>query len=155
MMEIREAKLEDIPQLMKLEKSLFSKWDEFDPIDKINIEWFSSEDHKKHLTDILKDNKNKVFVSVNKGNIVGYLKANLFCREPFLEKIGYVSELYVEKSYRSQGVGKQLLEEAIKWFKQQKLKWTTTSTHLLDSEAIIFWKKIGYEEFNTFFKMKL
>ena len=155
MAEIREAKLEDIPQLMKLEKSLFSKWNEFDPIDKINIEWFSSEAHKKHLTDVLKDNRNKVFVSVNKDNIVGYLKAHLFCREPFLEKVGYVSELFVEKEYRSEGLGKRLLEEAIKWFKQQELKWTTTSTHLLDSEAINFWKRRGYEEFNTFFKRKL
>ena len=138
MAEIREAKLEDIPQLMKLEKSLFSKWNEFDPIDKINIEWFSSEAHKKHLTDVLKDNRNKVFVSVNKDNIVGYLKAHLFCRELFLEKVGYVSELFVEKEYRSQGVGKQLVEEAIKWFKQQKLKWKTTSTHLLNHKPIIF-----------------
>lgn len=155
MTEIREAKLEDVQQLMKLEKSLFSKWDELDPIDKINIEWFYSESHKKHLTSVLKDNKNKVFVLVDKENIIGYVKAHLFCREPFLEKVGYVSELYVEKPYRSQGVGKQLLDEAIKWFKQQKLKWTTTSTHLLDTEAINFWKKRGYEEFNTFFKMRL
>lgn len=155
MTEIRVAKLGDIPQLMKLEKSLFRKWDELDTIDKINIGWFYSESHKKHLTDVLKDRKNKVFVFVDKENIIGYVKAHLFCREPFLEKVGYVSELYVEKPYRSQGVGKQLLDEAIKWFKQQKLKWTTTSTHLLDSEAISFWKKRGYEEFNTFFKMRL
>lgn len=155
MAEIREAKLEDIQQLMKLEKSLFSRWDEFDPIDKINNEWFYSESHKKHLTDVLKDSKNKVFVLVDKNNIIGYVKAHLFCREPFLEKVGYVSELFVKKSYRSQGRGKQLLDETLKWFKQQKLKWTTTSTQLLDSEAISFWKKRGYEEFNTFFKMRL
>ena len=119
------------------------------------VEWFGSESYKKHLTNVLKDSKNKVFVLVDKASIVGYVKAHLFCREPFLEKVGYVSELFVEKSYRSQGVGKQLLNEAIKWFKQQKIKWTTTSTILLDSEAIIFWKKQGYEEFNTFFKMRL
>ena len=155
MTEIREAKSEDIQQLMKLEKTLFSKWDELDTIDKISIEWFSSEFHKKHLTEVLKDTKNKVFVLVDKDNIIGYVKAHLFCREPFLERVGYVSELYVEKSHRSQGGGKRLLDESIKWFKQQKIKWTTTSTHLLDSEEISFWKKRGYEEFNTFFKMRL
>lgn len=155
MTEIREAKLEDVQQLMKMEKSLFSKWDELDPIDKIDVEWFGSEYHKKHLTNVLKDNKNKIFVLIDKANMVGYLKAHSFCREPFLEKVGYISELFVEKSYRSQGLGRMLLDEAIKWFKQQNLKWTTTATHSLDSEAISFWKKRGYEEFNTFFKMKL
>ncbi len=155
MTEIRKAKLEDVQQLMKLEKSLFSRWDELDPIDRINRGWFHSESHKKHLTSVLKDSKNKVFVCVDKGDIIGYIKAHLFCREPFLERVGYISELFVEKPYRSQGVGKQLLDKAIKWFKQQKLKWTTVSTHLLDFEAISFWKKRGYEEFNTLFKKKL
>ena len=155
MMKIRAAKLEDIQQLMKLEMSLFNKWDELDPIDKVNIDWFSSESHRKHLTSVLEDSKNKIFVLVDKQNIVGYVKAHLFCREPFLEKVGYISDLFVENSYRSQGIGKKLVEEAIKWFKQKNLKWTTTSTHLLDSKAINFWKKRGYEEFNTYFKMRL
>lgn len=155
MIEIREARGGDVEQLMKLEKSLFSKWDELDPIDKIDVGWFGSESHKKYLTKVLKDNKNKIFVLIDNAKLVGYLKAHSFCREPFLEKVGYISELYVEKPYRSQGVGKQLVDEAIKWFKQQKLTWTTTSTHVLDSEAISFWRKRGYEEFNSFFKMRL
>ncbi|MBS3175653.1 hypothetical protein J4457_00255 [Candidatus Woesearchaeota archaeon] len=54
--------------------------------------------------------------------------------------------------------GKKLIGynlKTVEWFRRKKLKWSFVSTHSQDTEAIQFWEKINYREFNKTFKMKL
>jgi len=154
-MKIRAAKEEDANVIMELEFVLFKKWDKMDMIDNIDKKWFGSKSHHKQTIDSINDPSKKIILAFKDDKCIGYLKAEIIEREPFLKKVGYVSETYVLEEYRNKHIGSKLLESALVWFKGNHLNWTTVSTHALDEDAIRFWEKKGYKEYNKFFKMNL
>ena len=93
--------------------------------------------------------------SFSNTGVSGYLKAEIREREPFLKKVGYISEAYIIKEARRKYVGSLLLDHALKWFRDNDIIWTTVSTHSKDEDAIAFWEKKGYIEYNKFFKRKV
>jgi hypothetical protein len=103
----------------------------------------------------INDSTKRIFLALENNKCIGYLKAEISEREPFLDKVGYVSEIYILKEYRSKNVGSKLLDKALAWFKTNCITWTTVSTHSMDREAIDFWEKKGYKEYNKFFKKKV
>ena len=151
----RIAKEEDIGAIMKMQFKLFKRWDSMDKIDKIDNSWFFSNDHKERILDLLNSKTKRLYVALFAKKIVGYLNAEILEREPFLQKVGYISETYIVPQHRDKMVGTKLVKLALEWFKESGLNWTIVSTHSLDKQAINFWGKQGYREFNKFFKMKL
>lgn len=79
---------------------------------------------------------------------VAYLKAEIKEREPFLRPVCNIAETYVVKGQRRTGIATKLCLEAEAWAKNKGIRWMTVSTHSLDQEAIRFWEKRGYAEFN-------
>ncbi len=154
-MEIRTAKENDAKIIMDFELTLFKKWDNMDPIDKIDESWFNSADHLKRTLKFINDNSKKIFLVFEGEKCLGYLKTEINEREPFLKKIGYISEAYILEECRGKHIGTTLLDKALEWFRQNNITWTTVSTHSMDKEAIGFWEKKGYKEYNKFFKMKV
>jgi ribosomal protein S18 acetylase RimI-like enzyme len=160
-MKIRTANKNDINEIIKLKLTLFSKWDKTDPIDKIELKLFNSNKHKLFLEKEIKDKNKKILVALvkdnanNKQEYIGYIKAEIIQRELFLKKVGYISEIYIKNKYRHQEVATKLMNEIINWFKKEKIVWSTVSTHSLDKQAIQFWKKKGFCEYNKFFKAKV
>jgi ribosomal protein S18 acetylase RimI-like enzyme len=154
-MKIKEATNEDATHLMELELMLFKKWDNIDLIDKIDLSWFNSKEHKKETIEYLNDKSKKTLLVFVDNNCIGYLKAEIIKRSSFLKKVGYISEIYISDKFRGNKLGTKLLEIALNWFKEKKLEWTTVSTHSLDNEALNFWKNKGYVEYNKFLKMKI
>ncbi|MBI5390868.1 GNAT family N-acetyltransferase [Candidatus Woesearchaeota archaeon] len=153
-MKVVLATNKDIETIMDLQLQLFKRWDTLDVIDKINERWFKSQKHKKNILDILSKKEKKIFLAVNEKPI-GYVKAEILQREPFLKKVGYIAELYILPKFQGKGVGSLLLKKAWQWFRTEKLIWTTVSTHVLDKAARKFWHSKGYREFNCTLKMKL
>lgn len=152
---IRIANENDLEILMNMEFELFKKWSSIDEIDKINSSWFFSSEHKEKTLKLLKSKKDRIYVAILDNKIVGYLKCHIKKREPFLKKVGHISEAFILERYRSKKIGTKLLDVALNWFRENGLIWTTASTHSLDTEANIFWEKKGYKEFNKYFKMRL
>jgi len=111
-------------------------------------------DHKERILGFLNSKTKRLYVALFAKKIVGYLKAEILEREPFLQKVGYISETYIVPQYRGKMTGTKLVKLSLEWFKESGLNWTTVSTHSLDKQAINFWGKQGYREFNKFFKMK-
>ena len=140
-MEIRIAKKEDARIIMDFEFMLFKKWDSMDPIDKIDESWFKSKEHLKQTVNPINDASKRIFLAFENNKCLGYLKVEINEREPFLKKVGYVSETYVIEESRGMHVGSKLLDKALVWFKENNIAWTTVSTHSLDKEAIGFWEK--------------
>jgi ribosomal protein S18 acetylase RimI-like enzyme len=154
-MEIRTAEKKDVKIVMEFEFELFQKWDRMDKIDMIDETWFNSNEHLKKTLKIIKDTSKQIFLAFEKNTCLGYLKAEISERELFLKKVGYVSEVYIITNARGKYVGSALLDKALEWFKKNNILWTTVSTHSKDVEAIGFWEKKGYKEYNKFFKMKV
>ena len=132
----RIAKEEDIGAIMKIQFELFKVWDSMDEIDKIDNSWFFSNDHKERILGFLNSKTKRLYVAFLQKKIVGYLKAEIIEREPFLQKVGYISETYIVPQHRDKMVGTKLVKLALEWFKESGLNWTTVSTHSLDKQAI-------------------
>ncbi len=154
-MKIRTAGEDDAKLIMKFELKLFRKWDLMDPIDKIDESWFNSENHLERTLRTIKDFSKRIFLVFEGEKCAGYLKAEIKEREPFLKKTGYISETYILEGYRNRHIATLLLDKAIEWFRKNNISWTTVSTHSLDREAVRFWEKKGYKEYNKFFKRKI
>ena len=117
---IRPANLKDIESLMQLELSLFSKWSVMDEIDGIDKAWFLTKAHRERVEAFMASKNKLIFVVEdnydnpnNKNEIVGYLKCEILEREPFLKKVGYVSELFILSEYRGKGIATSLLNKAL------------------------------------------
>lgn len=151
---IRKLKNEEIKEISPLMLALYEKWDKIDPIDKINKDWFCSNKQYNYLKKILIDKRKLFIVAEENKKIIGYLLAEIEEREPFLQKVGYIAETYINPNFRGKGVGSALFKEAINWFDKKKIKWKTVSTHSLDDEAISFWERKGFKEFNKTFKLE-
>lgn len=151
---IRKLKNEEVKEIAPLMLYLYEKWDEIDPIDKIDKKWFLSNKQYSYLKKILED-KNKLFLVAEENNkLIGYLLAEIEERKPFLQKAGYIAETYAIPESRGKGVGTALFRKAIEWFEKNKLNWIMVGTHSLDEEAISFWEGRGFKEFNKFFKLE-
>lgn len=154
-MNISIASEKDVDDVMQLEYNLFKKWDAIDPVDKIDENWFNSKQHVRHVNNYIKNDSNRIFLAFEEKKCLGYLKSEIREREPFLQKVGYIAEVFIVPQSRGKQIGTQLLDKAQEWFRQNKITWSTVSSHTLDNEAIAFWEKKGYEDFNRFFKMHL
>ena len=153
-MKIRELEVKDKKQVKNLIFNLFSKWDDLDEIDMINKEWFNSKEFDLYFNKILINDNIKFLVLELEDNIVSYIKGEILLREPFLKKVGNISEIYTLEEVREKGYGKKLFNELILWFKKNNLDWFVVSTHSLDEEAISFWENKGFKEYNKYFKLK-
>ena len=145
----------DISQLKHLRLALFSKWGEIDPADKIEKQWFLSSKHDSILKKMIGNQGTMLLVAEDGKKLIGYNLALKEIRQPFLKPIGSIEETYIVPEYRRMGIGKLFFEKTVEWFRRKKLKWSFVSTHSQDTEAIQFWEKINYREFNKTFKMKL
>ncbi len=147
---IRKAKKTDIKQMMNLSYELFSAFERLDSSDKLIKSYFGS---KKQHDDILKEMNNKkycFFVAEIEKKIIGWLSVKVFDNYPMykIRKKGHFDLIIIDPKCRKKGVGKRLIKEGYKWFKQKNIKHFTVTTHALDRGANSFWKHMGFRQYN-------
>ncbi len=57
---------------------------------------------------------------------------------------GFCYSRYVEPSYRRQGVASMLMENAIEWFRQEKVSYLYAQTHITNIKLQGLFKKFGF-----------
>lgn len=141
---IRYAKTKDIEKIVQL-------WSEF-----------MEEHHKLYKLGIRPTQKNikkikkwfrkkirskGLIIAEHKEDLIGYI---LFYKSEFpLEKdysVGYISDIFVKKQYRSLGIGVKLIKKAQKALKRKKCDTAALSVIYLNRKAIEFYKKRGYKK---------
>lgn len=135
-------------QIVKLMRKLFDKWHRTEKYDRLDESFFSG---KKNLQVWNKSIKDKMLIAAEGKEINGFINFEIKKR-PDLYKIkeeGHINLLYVKDDYRKKGIGKALIEEVLKRFKERKLMFITVNTLALDKEANDFWKKRGFREYDT------
>jgi ribosomal protein S18 acetylase RimI-like enzyme len=78
-------------------------------------------------------------------DIVGYITYYEKPRQCFYEiaSIGEVSGLYVSEEYRNKGIGKKLIENAIKFFRSRRIQYYSLLISVNDTKGIEYFKKNG------------
>ena len=149
-MKIRKAKKEDLKGIMGLSYRLFSKFEKLDNNHKLIKSYFGSKKQYHDFSKEIKKTTNCFFIAEIDKKIVGCLSINIFDNYPMyqIRKKGHFDLLIIHPEYRDKGIGKKLINEGYKWFKEKGIKNFTVTTHALDKEASKFWKHQGFNEYN-------
>lgn len=115
----------------------------------IDVFHFNLEETKERLADFIEHEKNFVFIAIDKnnGDIIGFVTVYegyaLYAEGAF----GTMAELYVRPQYRSQGIGKMLIQ-AVKAFGEERgwkrLEVTTPPLPQFDA-TLAFYERGGFE----------
>jgi len=160
-MQIREATVTDEAQLRVLVKEFFEGHrviygDRADFITPKDLNAFDK-DIAALVKKILKEYpKGQVFVAEENSRLVGYVDVNW--KEWFvpsvLPKMGNVDMMYVQEPYRSQGLGKKLLDKATEWFRSQGVEAAQLEVAEMNEKAVEFYRREGYRPYNIVMRRK-
>ncbi|WP_281613385.1 GNAT family N-acetyltransferase [Flammeovirga sp. SubArs3] len=73
--------------------------------------------------------------------LLGYLIASVHRLDP---SVGEVESLYVEEEYRGEGLGTQLMHEAMSWFNYKNVKVRKLAVGIENETVVEFYRKQGF-----------
>ncbi len=145
--EYEEKYLDDVRNLLtELEEYLVS-------IDKDNLDIVHPDYHKKMaLVDLNEVNNNhgKCYLAIENNQVLGLImgiipKYNEFDYLDYkCPKRGIITELIVTSKYRSNGIGKLLIDKLEKYFKDNNCEYVLVDIFAYNDKAIKFYEKYKY-----------
>jgi len=142
---VRKATQKDIKDIQLLNLKLFKKeHKQYDST--LNLEWTFGIHGTKYFKQRINSNNSLVLIaSINK-TIVGYLIANIRKVPPYrnINNIAEIENMFVEKRYRGNGIGRKMVEEFFAWAKSKGVKFTTVTAFAKNKLALKFYQKLGF-----------
>lgn len=141
---IQTAKSEDWELIQRLNNQVFLHDQESD--DDLDMNWPYSPKGIGYYKKLADGKYGKCYIAYIEGKPVGYVA--LAIKDFGYRKSKYVEieNIGVDPEYRSRGIGKLLIEETIKWAKEQKATKLFVSAYWKNKSAINFYKKNGFYE---------
>jgi len=142
MITYRKATVDDAKALLTYKKQVF---DESDYLSRPGSEYnVTVEEEAQQLEEVLKAENTLVWVAAKDDEIISYLHMNPSNLSRM--KHSAVLGITVKKSYRGQGIGKKMLEEAIRFFEASSLHRLELTVVSKNEIAIALYKKFGFVE---------
>ncbi len=143
---IRKAEMKDAEQITKMLIELAIHLKEFQQFKyKSDFSEVYSKRVKKHLS----HNKNFILIAESKSEIAGVIVASYekLYDEFKVNKFGYIEEIIISPDKRGIGIGKKLIKEAGKIFKENNAEYYYIHTYPKNKINTEIYKKLGFEEF--------
>ena len=106
---------------------------------------YSLENTKRKLEKILTSTKDKIFVAVVDGIVVGYVHANDY-DVIYFPSMKNIMGIAVASAYRRNGIGKALLGKVEEWAKASGAKGIRLVSGSTRSDAHKFYRHMGYDD---------
>lgn len=152
---IRKANLKDLNEIVRLNFDLFKK--EYKDFDKsLNLEW-SNREGKEYFKDRVCQKNGFAWVAEDGKKIVGYLCGGICDRKDYRKKAKYaeLENMFISNQYRNQGLGGKLARFFIKWCKENKVNYISVTASAQNKQAIEFYRKLGFEDYDLTLEMKI
>ena len=134
-MRVEKAKIEDLSEILELQKLAFYSEAEL-------YNDFTIEPLRQTLEGITEEFQNKVFVKVVKDdNIIGSARAN------WHDNSCWINKVIVHPDYQNLGIGKKLMNEIEKYFIEADKY--ILYTGYKSKRNIFFYEKLGYKKINS------
>lgn len=143
--EIRPARESDLPELARLVAALAAYEEALD--ERARFDWDSIRQAPEWMRAVLARDHHAVWVAdAGAGHLAGHLWVRLRRRHEgeHPAEIGYISQAFLEESYRGHGLMKPMLAEAFDWFRAKGIDRITLSVlhrNWLGAEA---WHRLGF-----------
>ena len=150
---IRKATTQDIDEIIKLNKILFDlEYNNFD--DTLNINRPTSDEWKSYFQDSI--TKNITLVATIDNYIIGYLIWNLDSQFSYnTVKQAELNNMCILDKYRKFGIGTKLINEFKKICNNNGIQEIKVTASYKNINAIEFYKKNGFNEFELTLKLEI
>lgn len=154
MITIRFVRPTEVSTLQDLNQEVFTDNAKYDP--DIILDWAYSEVGRKYFEDLVQDPASICFVAeTENGELVGYIAASPKSFSYRKSKYIEVDNMGVLPEYRSQGVGKMLMEFCLAEAKNRGYQRAFVDCYFKNEKALAFYKKNGYHEMATSLEQEL
>ncbi len=149
MISIKKASIDDLEIIQELNNKL-SKKESIDFDTTVNPLFATTEQGTSYFKRMIEDEDNIVLIAKDEGNPIGYIAAGI-------EKVGSfriipnlceIDNMWIDEPYRSQGIGRKLIEEVTTWANSKGIKRMRVIASYDNIKAINFYKREGFSEYD-------
>ena len=144
-MNIREATIEDVPEMANLWLELMNYHKDH------HLVFIAKENAKKLIEDDLRNRientESRLFIAETENELSGFISCSFRIVQHIMiyNRRGYIAETVVSKKFRGQGIGKLLFERAKEWFEEENADHIELQVSLKNDGAMNFWGSQGFE----------
>ncbi len=105
--------------------------------------------YAKRLIQRLDDPFTHILVAEDEDRVIGFALGTIVDLLPDIFNVepgGYLADIFIDPAYRHQGLGRELIEQMINWFREQQVHYIELSVAVQNKQAIAFWKAVGGRE---------
>lgn len=101
---------------------------------------------KKFFAANIASKQGNIFIATDGGRLVGYCLAYVKANIPIfsVERLGYISDMYIKKGYRRKGIATKLKNSTFRWFKSIGLKHASISHYMVNTRARKTYESWGF-----------
>ncbi|OGM13037.1 hypothetical protein A3A76_01895 [Candidatus Woesebacteria bacterium RIFCSPLOWO2_01_FULL_39_23] len=141
---IKSAKSKDWKIIQRLNDQVILNDLEND--DDIDLNWSASEEGIKSYQEIVGGDNRKCYIAYLNNEPIGFVALSIkdfgYRKSKYIE----IEKMGVDQEFRSKGIGKMLMDESIRWAKEQKATKLYVSAYWGNKRARDFYKKNGFYE---------
>lgn len=99
----------------------------------------------------------RLAVAELEGELIGFCYSYISLKPKYfkLEKFGFVGDLFVKSEHRGMGVGKKLVDDAMRFFKKRKISQIELLVARKNTDTIRFWESLGFSHLLTWMYRKI
>ena len=149
MITVRKATIEDLQVIQDFNNKLCAK-ENLDFDSTINPHFATSEGGLRYFTSNIEDNEKLVLLAKDESTPIGYLVGGIETVGDYrtIPNICEVDNMWVDEAYRSQGVGKKLMDTITTWAKERGIKRMRVIASHQNEKGINFYKREGFAEYD-------
>jgi ribosomal protein S18 acetylase RimI-like enzyme len=144
---IRSAVKADLPQITKLWLEMMTYHTRFDAL--FTVADDGVEKMRQYVRDLMGSKDARVIVADEGGDLLGFAICMFRNYPPVLKKksCGFISDMAVTAERRRAGLGSQLLEACLEWFRAKGMDRVELSVATGNVVGSNFWRKQGFIEY--------
>lgn len=150
---IKKATIEILNEIQELNNQLFElEYNNFDS--SLKVGWSFEKAGTEYFSDML--NNQVVFIALVDNSVVGYLAGSINVESSYVTKsLAELDNMFILENYRNYGIGTKLVNEFKKYCLNIGIQEIKVTASARNNNAISFYKKNGFEDFEVTFKMTL
>ena len=150
---IKKATIESLNEIQELNNQLFElEYNNFDS--SLKVGWPFEKAGTEYFSYML--NNQVVFIALVDNRVVGYLAGSINVESSYVTKsLAELDDMFILENYRNYGIGTKLVNEFKKYCLNIGIQEIKVTASARNNNAISFYKKNGFEDFEVTFKMTL
>jgi ribosomal protein S18 acetylase RimI-like enzyme len=149
---IRKASIEDLSKVQELNHKLFElEYKFYDPT--LNVGWTYEKVGFDYFKNMIENEA--VFLAVVNNEIVGYLAGSI-CPDSYTKlKLVELDNMFILEEYRKYGIGSMLINEFKKYCLNKGVESIKVTASAKNKNAIAFYAKNGFEQWDITLKCEI